>query len=101
MEAVQRHAALGVRFMSFISFIPIPQGRSAGPPQKTKGTRRPCSVLVFPSEHGAFVTAYLDSADQPFRKTVSSLAWGSHAWFASEPDSLIVFNGKSLGIMGS
>ncbi|WP_285294338.1 BsuBI/PstI family type II restriction endonuclease [Aureimonas altamirensis] len=55
----------------------------------------------FPSEHVAFVTAYLDRAGQPFRKTVSSLAWGSYAWFASEPDSLIVFSGKPLPIEGS
>lgn len=54
----------------------------------------------FPSEHVAFVTAYLDRAGQPFRKTVSSLAWGSYAWFASEPDSLIVFSGKPLPIEG-
>lgn len=54
----------------------------------------------FPPEHVAFVTAYLDRAGQPFRKTVSSLAWGSYAWFASEPDSLIAFSGKPLQIEG-
>ncbi|SNB79816.1 BsuBI/PstI restriction endonuclease C-terminus [Arboricoccus pini] len=54
----------------------------------------------FPSQHVAFVTAYLDRAGQPFRKTVSSLAWGSYAWFASEPDNLIVFSGKPLQIEG-
>ncbi|OYR18549.1 bsuBI/PstI restriction endonuclease family protein [Brucella grignonensis] len=47
------------------------------------------------------MTAYLDRAGQPFRKTVSSLAWGSYAWFASEPDSLIVFSDKPLPIEGS
>jgi hypothetical protein len=54
----------------------------------------------FPPKHVAFVTAYLDRASQPFRKTVSSLAWGSYAWFASEPDNLIVFAGKSVPIEG-
>jgi hypothetical protein len=54
----------------------------------------------FPSEHVAFVTAFLDRGGQPFRKTVSSLAWGSYAWFASEPDNLIVFSGKPLQIEG-
>jgi hypothetical protein len=54
----------------------------------------------FPPQHVAFVTAYLDRAGQPFRRTVSGLAWGSYAWFASEPDSLIVFSGKSLQIEG-
>ena len=54
----------------------------------------------FPAEHVAFVTAYLDRDAAPFRKTVSSLAWGSYAWFASEPDSLIVFSGRPLQIEG-
>jgi hypothetical protein len=38
----------------------------------------------------AFVTAYADRAAAGFRKTVSRLAWGSVAWFASEPDHLVV-----------
>ena len=54
----------------------------------------------FPPEHVAFVTAYLDRGGQPFRKTVSSLACGSYAWFASEPDCLIAFSGKPLPIEG-
>lgn len=54
----------------------------------------------FPSLHVAFVTAYLDRAGQPFRRTVRSLAWGSYAWFASEPDSLMVFSKKPLQIEG-
>lgn len=54
----------------------------------------------FPAEHVAFVTAYLDRDTATFRKTVSSLAWGSYAWFASEPDSLMVFSGKPLQIGG-
>lgn len=43
----------------------------------------------FPLEHVAFVTAYMDRSGAPFKKTVDSLAWGSYAWFVSEPDSLI------------
>jgi hypothetical protein len=54
----------------------------------------------FSPHHVAFVTAYLDRASATFRKTVSNLAWGSYAWFASEPDSLIVFSGKPLQIEG-
>jgi hypothetical protein len=55
----------------------------------------------FVPQHVAFVTAYLDRASSTFRKTVSSLAWGSYAWFASEPDSLMVFSSKPLRIEGS
>lgn len=37
----------------------------------------------------AFLTAYQDRESAGFRKTVSALAWGSFAWFVSEPDALI------------
>lgn len=43
----------------------------------------------FPVEHVAFVTAYLDRSAAPFKKNVNALAWGSYAWFASEPDGLL------------
>jgi hypothetical protein len=54
----------------------------------------------FPPEHVAFVTAYLDRASPTFRKTVGSLAWGSYAWFASEPENLIVFSATPQQIEG-
>lgn len=54
----------------------------------------------FPPEHVAFVTAYLDRASPTFRKTVSTLAWGSYAWFASEPENLIVFSATPQQIEG-
>jgi BsuBI/PstI restriction endonuclease domain/BsuBI/PstI restriction endonuclease HTH domain len=48
----------------------------------------------FPTEHLAFVTAYLDRSQPNFRKTVGSLAWGSYAWFVSEPDGLIELSSR-------
>ena len=48
----------------------------------------------FPAEHVAFVTAYLDRSAGPFKKTVDSLAWGSYAWFAAEPERLVEFSGS-------
>jgi hypothetical protein len=42
----------------------------------------------FPKEHVTFVTAYLDRSAPAFRKNVESLAWGSFAWFAAEPEHL-------------
>ena len=48
----------------------------------------------FEPDDVAFVTAYLDRASATFRRTVSSLAWGSYAWFASEPENLVSFSGK-------
>lgn len=38
----------------------------------------------------AFLTAYRDRDAPGFRKTVSGLAWGSFAWFASEPERIVI-----------
>ncbi|HLJ01046.1 MAG TPA: BsuBI/PstI family type II restriction endonuclease [Bradyrhizobium sp.] len=43
----------------------------------------------FARENIAFLTAYLDRSAAQFKKTVNSLAWGSFAWFAAEPDHLV------------
>jgi hypothetical protein len=37
----------------------------------------------------AFVTAYADRTAPAFKKTMASPAWGTFAWFASEPDNLV------------
>jgi hypothetical protein len=42
----------------------------------------------FGIEHLAYVTAYLDRSGAAFKRTVDSLAWGSYAWFVSEPEGL-------------
>jgi hypothetical protein len=44
----------------------------------------------FDDRNIAFVTAYLDRSQTAFRKTIGELAWNSFAWFASEPDQIIV-----------
>jgi hypothetical protein len=51
------------------------------------------SAAGFPSNHIAFVTAYMDRSRSEFKKTVDSLAWGSFAWFASEPGHLMHLDG--------
>lgn len=43
----------------------------------------------FGEHHLAFLTAFLDRGAAPFKKSISDLAWGSYAWFASEPNHLI------------
>ncbi len=51
----------------------------------------------FDDGHLAFLTAYLDRSSTQFKKTVPELAWGSYAWFASEPEHIIQMrDGKSL-----
>ncbi len=44
----------------------------------------------FSNSQIAFVTAYGDRGLPPFRKTAPELAWNSFAWFASEPEHIIV-----------
>jgi BsuBI/PstI restriction endonuclease domain/BsuBI/PstI restriction endonuclease HTH domain len=39
----------------------------------------------------AFVTAYQDREAAGFKKTVAGLAWNSFAWFASEPEKIVIF----------
>lgn len=51
------------------------------------------SAAGFPSEHVAYVTAYLDRSHAPFKKTAPSLAWGSYAWFAAEPGRIMILSG--------
>ena len=55
----------------------------------------------FPIEHVAYVTAYLDRSNAPFKKTVDSLAWGTYAWFASEPEHLLIFSEEPLRLGGA
>ncbi len=54
----------------------------------------------FPSQHVAYVTAYLDRSAAPFKKTVNTLAWGSYAWFAAEPERLMVLSERSSKLTG-
>jgi len=44
----------------------------------------------FSRKQVAFVTAYEDRESAGFKKTVSALAWGSFAWFRSEPEHIVL-----------
>ena len=43
----------------------------------------------FSESNLAFLTAFKDRSAPSFRKAIPELAWGSYAWFASEPEHLI------------
>lgn len=47
-------------------------------------------VARFSRQHVAFLTAYSHRESPGYRKTVSQLAWGTFAWFAAEPDQLML-----------
>lgn len=44
----------------------------------------------FPVEQCYFGTAFDDRSDAAFRKTLPQLAWGTFAWFRSEPGQLMI-----------
>lgn len=48
-------------------------------------------------EHVAFVTAYQDRQSAGFKKTVTALAWGSFAWFVSEPEHIVQLHDGTAG----
>ena len=46
----------------------------------------------FGEEQVAFVTAFADREELAFKASVSDLAWGSFAWFMSEPDNIMALH---------
>jgi hypothetical protein len=46
----------------------------------------------FAPDNLAFVTAFLDRGSRAYKKTAPDLAWGSYAWFASEPTNLVILS---------
>lgn len=59
-------------------------------PQRQAALLAIATEAGFTPERVAFVTAYLDRSHQAFKKTIPELAWRSFAWFAAEPDHVIV-----------
>lgn len=70
-------------------FIEVVATDGAVSPKRKEALTKLAVAAGFSGQHLAFVTAYFDRAVPEFRKTVSDLAWGSFAWFASEPEHLL------------
>jgi hypothetical protein len=49
------------------------------------------SARGYDPAHIYFISAFLDRSTAAFRKLVSEIAWGTFAWFASEPLQLVKF----------
>ena len=47
------------------------------------------SPMGYAPDDAVFVTAYRDRGAKPVAKAIRELAWGSFAWFMSEPDNLV------------
>ena len=58
-------------------------------PRRMQALREIAEAAGFPAEYTAYVSAYQDRSGAAFKKTVDALAWGSYAWFVSEPEGLI------------
>jgi hypothetical protein len=51
----------------------------------------------FAPEDTAYVTVFKDRARSPFRGHAAALAWGSFAWFVTEPEDLVFFRKGATG----
>lgn len=73
-----------------IVFIEVVATDGAVTPRRQKALFALTDEAGFSRDQVAFLTAYQDRESAGFRKTVSGLAWGSFAWFVSEPDKIVI-----------
>ena len=73
-----------------IVFVEIVATDGAITPRRQQAIYAMTDAAGFKRSQIAFLTAYQDRESPGFRKTVAQLAWDSFAWFASEPDSIII-----------
>lgn len=71
-------------------FVEVVATDGAVTPRRQEAMFTLTDAAGFPRDQVAFVTAYEDRESAGFRKTVSALAWGSFAWFRSEPTQIII-----------
>ena len=67
---------------------------TSGPVNESRRTALPALAMEagFREDQVAFVTAYTDRDAVAFKGSVSGLAWGAFAWFASEPEHVIMLH---------
>lgn len=71
-------------------FVEVVATDGAVTPERKAALLQIATDAGFHERQVAFVTAYKDRGSAGFRKTVPRLAWGSFAWFETEPDNLLV-----------
>lgn len=83
-----------------IVFVEVVATDGAITPRRQQAMFELTDSAGFHRRHIAFVTAYQDRESAGFKKTVSQLAWGSFAWFVSEPDRLLMLHDyETAGVM--
>lgn len=83
---------LGAEADFLLVFIEVVASDGSITSQRRDALARIATDAGFPLRQIAFVTAYLDRSQAAFRKTIPELAWGSFAWFASEPGHILALH---------
>lgn len=73
-----------------IVFIEVVATDGAVTPRRQDAIYTLTDAAGFDRKQIAFVTAYQDRESSGFKKTIPQLAWGTFAWFVSEPSHLVV-----------
>jgi len=74
-----------------VVFIEVVASDGAVTEQRKQALLRVTSDAGFDASSIYFVSAFTDRAALPFRKLVPEIAWGTFAWFAAEPEKLLLF----------
>ena len=75
-----------------IVFVEIVATDGAITPRRPEAMHALTDAAGFDRSQIAFLTAYQDRESAGFRKTVAQLAWGSFAWFVSEPEHIVLLH---------
>ncbi len=80
-----------------IVFVEVVATDGAMTPRRQESIYALTDAAGFDRKCIAFLTAYQDRESAGFKKTVAQLAWDTFAWFASEPNQIVILRhgGKS------
>lgn len=82
-----------------IVFVEVVATDGAITPRRREAMFALTDAAGFDRQQVAFVTAYQDRESAGFKKTVAQLAWGTFAWFVSEPSQIIFLrDGDALSL---
>jgi len=81
-----------------IVFVEVVATDGAVTPRRQEAIFELTDAAGFNRSQIAFVTAYQDRASGGFKKTVSALAWDSCAWFASEPECILILRADRFSL---
>jgi hypothetical protein len=85
----------------FIIFVEVVATDGAITPRRQEAIYAMTDAAGFDRKQILFLTAYQDRDSAGFKKTSAQLAWGSFAWFASEPANIVILrNGAAINVSG-